>query len=137
MNNDFFNVALKCAKKSLNTNDVPIGAVIVKNNKIISKSSNVRCKNNDILGHCEIICIKKAIKKLKSIYLYDCDLYVTLKPCSMCEKIINESRISNVYYLAEKPDFKKEYGKTKYKVINSELSTESISLLQNFFKKLR
>lgn len=137
MNYYFFEQALKESQKSLKTKDVPIGAVLVKNNKIISKSHNKREKNNKITSHAEINCILKANKKLKSYFLYDCDLYVTLKPCEMCKKIIDSSRIENVYYLLEKKNNKKEYNKTNYKLIDCIYTKKSAEYLRNFFDKLR
>ena len=64
-------------------------------------------------------------------------MYVTLKPCEMCQKVINSSRIKNVYYLLDKPSSKKEYNKTKYTLINDEYSEKYFQILHNFFDKLR
>ena len=137
MNEEFFNIAYKMALKSIKYSDVPVGAVIVKNNKIVSKGYNTREKNYNVTNHAEINAILKANKKLKNYFLYDCDLYVTLKPCEMCEKVINNCRIRNVYYLLDKPNSKKEYSKTQYKLSKSELSDKYCKLLTNFFDKLR
>ena len=100
--NYYFEVAMKEAIKSLKSNDVPVGAVIVKDNKIIAKGHNERLKKNSAEKHAEILTIIKACKKLKNWNLNDCEMYVTLKPCSMCESFINNARISKVYYLLEK-----------------------------------
>ena len=80
--------------------------------------------------------IRKAEKKLKDWRLFDCDLYVTLKPCSMCETIIKQARIKNVYYLLEKLNSKKEYNKTNFIKI-SENEQMYHNILQDFFKKKR
>lgn len=137
MNNKVFNVLLKLCNKSTKCGDVPVSAVIVKNNKIISKGYNCRIKKYSTINHAEIIAILKANKRLKTSFLRDCDLYVTLKPCEMCQKVINNARINNVYYLLDKPDSKHEYNKTFYKKIDSTISNEYADILGNFFKKLR
>ncbi|MBR5662098.1 MAG: nucleoside deaminase [Bacilli bacterium] len=134
---NIYDKLVKLSEKSLKYGDVPVGAIIVKNNKIVSKSYNKREKENKIINHAEIDAILKANKKLKSYFLYDCDLYVTLKPCEMCTKVINNARISNVYYLTERLESKKEYNKTKY-IYQQNLYTEKCQkMLQSFFNKLR
>ncbi len=128
------NLALKAAKKK----EVPIGAIITNNNKIISKAYNLREKKKDITAHAEVLAIKKASRKLKRWNLSDCALYVTLKPCSMCESIINQSRIKEVYYLCEKLNYKKEYSKTRYKQFYQEKILEEYKkILSQFFKRKR
>ena len=94
---NFMNEALKLAKKAYNKQEVPIGAVIVKNNKIISKGFNNREKTQQAINHAEIIAIKKASKKLHSWRLDDCEMYVTLEPCSMCAGAILNARIKTVH----------------------------------------
>ena len=137
MNNVYYEELIKLSNKSLKYNDVPVGALIVKNGKIISKGYNKREKNKKITSHAEIVAILKANKKLKSYFLYDCDLYVTLKPCDMCSKVINSSRINNVYYLLDKPETKKEYNKTSYIYQHTNYSDKYQKILQDFFNKLR
>lgn len=128
--------AIKEAKKAYKMCEVPIGAVIVVNNKIISKAHNDREKKHKVLGHAEIIAINKASKKLKTWKLNNCDLYVTLKPCKMCEEVIKACRIDNVFYLIDKPSNKKEFSKTVIKRTNvcDKLSSEYTKLLSDFFK---
>ena len=110
----------------------------MKNDKIISKAFNKREKNHNVLDHAEIIAIKQASKKLKDWRLFDCDLYVTLKPCSICENIIKQSRIKHVYYLIDKPETKKEYNKTKLNKMNYCTYEQMYdNILKNFFKKKR
>ena len=126
------------SKKAAKNNEVPISALIVKNNQIISKAYNKREKNHNILNHAEIIAINKASKKMQDWRLFECDLYVTLKPCSMCETVIKQSRIKNVYYLLDKPASKKEYSKTKIcKVENIEYEHMYVDILKQFFQKKR
>lgn len=103
--NKYMDIALKEAMKAYNNGDVPIGAVIVKNNKIISKAHNTKQIKNQAINHAEILAIKKACKKLKTWHLDGCELYVTLEPCLMCCGAIIQSRISKVYYSIESPKF--------------------------------
>lgn len=136
MNDKYLKQLIKLAKKASKKKEVPISAIIVKDGKIISKAFNKRIKNNNVLDHAEIMAIRKAEKKLKDWRLFDCDLYVTLKPCSMCEIIIKQARIKNVYYLLEKLNSKKEYNKTNFIKI-SENEQMYRNILQDFFKKKR
>ena len=88
--------AIDIAKQTVN--DVPVGAVIVKDGKIISKACNAREEENDITGHAEILAIKQANKILNNWRLNDCELYVTLEPCPMCAWAIIQSRIKKIYF---------------------------------------
>lgn len=134
MNEKFMLEALKQAKKAYNKNEVPVGALIVKNDKIIAKSYNKIEKKRDSTSHAEINVIKLASKKLKNWRLVDCDLYVTLEPCDMCKGAIKNSRIRNVYFLVSK---REEYSqKTTYRTIE-DYQTEYLELLQSFFKEKR
>ena len=99
--NYYMNLALKEAKKAELIDEVPIGAVLVKDDKVISKGFNVRESKNDALGHAEIVTIKKANKKLKSWRLDEATLYVTIEPCIMCGGAIIQSRIKRVVYGAK------------------------------------
>lgn len=90
--------ALKEAKKAYEKNEVPVGCVIVKDGKIIARGHNLKEIKCDTTKHAEIIAIQKASKKLKSWRLIDCDMYVTLEPCSMCTGSIIQSRISKLYF---------------------------------------
>ena len=137
MKEEYFRFLLKIIKKNRKTGDVPVSALIVKNNRIIAKSHNKRIKKYKTINHAEIIAINKANKRMKNCFLYDCDLYVTLKPCDMCQKVINNARIRNVFYLLDKPKSKKEYTKTKYQKTNSNVSKEYAEILHNFFNKMR
>ena len=138
MNEKYLKILIKLAQKASKQNEVPISAIIVKNNKIIAKAINKREKNYNVLDHAEIIAIKKASKELKSWRLFECDLYVTLKPCNICENVIKQARIKNVYYLLDKPESKKECNKTKFKKMNictyEQMYTK---ILSDFFQKKR
>ncbi len=138
MSEYYFEMAYKEAKKGYRLNEVPVGAVIVKNDRIISKAHNKRIKNNLVLSHAEVLCILKANKKLKDWRLNNCDLYVTLKPCEMCAKIINESRIRNVYYMLTKNEDSNTYSKTKYsEKCSNNIKIKLKKLMKNFFKNIR
>ena len=95
----FIDVALNEAKKAYAEGNVPIGAAIVCNNKLIASAHNTKNTSKIAVNHAEILCIVEACKKLNSWYLNDCELFVTLKPCDMCMAAIAESRIRNVFYL--------------------------------------
>jgi tRNA(adenine34) deaminase len=94
----FLEIALKEAKKAEKKDEVPIGAVIVKDNKIISKAHNLKEKKQNAILHAEMIVIEKASKKLGSWRLNDCTLYVTLEPCIMCASALVQSRIKKVVF---------------------------------------
>jgi tRNA(adenine34) deaminase len=136
-NNKYFKVALNESLKSLKTSDVPVGAVIVYNDRIIAKGHNLKEKTNNVFSHAEINAIKKANKKLDSWHLDQCDMYVTLKPCTICENIIKNSHIRNVYYLLDKPENKEEFYKTNFILVENKLSTQQKIILSDFFKDKR
>lgn len=97
MENDFMNRAFIEAEKALVQGEVPVGAIIVKGNKVIASAFNKKEKNKCSLEHAEMIVIKKACRKVNNWRLDDCDIYVTLEPCPMCASAIKQSRIKNVY----------------------------------------
>ena len=102
---EYMKLAIKEAKKAFKTGDVPVGAIIVKNNKVIAKAHNMKEKNKNAIKHAEIIAIEKACKKLKNWHLNECELYVTLEPCMMCCGAIIQSRIKKIYYSIESTKF--------------------------------
>ena len=93
----FMKEALKEAKKAYNKLEIPVGAVIVKDGKIIARAHNQKETKFDTTKHAEILAIQKASKKLEAWRLLDCEMYVTLEPCSMCAGAIINSRIKKVY----------------------------------------
>lgn len=93
----FMREALKEAKKAYDKLEVPVGAVIVKDGKIIARAHNLKETKFDTTKHAEILAIQKASKKLNSWRLLDCEMYVTLEPCSMCAGALINSRIKKVY----------------------------------------
>lgn len=136
--NKYWQEVLKLAQKAQKKGEVPVGAIIVYNSMIIAKGYNKREGKHDILGHAEIECIKKANKCLHNWKLSECEMYVSLKPCSMCEAIIRQSRLKAVHYLLEKDEKKHEYAKTTFiKEENLEYANNFKYVLNNFFKKMR
>ena len=97
MENYYMKQALKEAEKAYNKLEVPVGAIIVKDGEIIARAHNQKEEKTDTTKHAEILAIQKASKKLKSWRLIDCEMYVTLEPCTMCAGAIINSRIKKVY----------------------------------------
>ncbi len=140
--NNYMKIALDEAKKSYRKGDVPVGAVIVKNNKIIAKAHNLKEKKHNPLLHAEIIAINKASKKLKRWRLDDCELYVTMEPCLMCTGAIIQSRIKKVYYSIENNEFgalKNISQNKKYGIIidNTLEKEQSLKIIKSFFEERR
>ncbi len=130
--------AIKQAKIAQNKGNIPVGAVIVMNNKIISKAYNKKNSKKVSTYHAEILAIIKACKKLKSWRLNECDLYVTLEPCNMCLSAIGESRIKNVYYLLKSNYKDVETANKKNIRINKLLDIYGYNeILSDFFKDKR
>jgi tRNA(adenine34) deaminase len=140
MNTDskFMKEAIKEAKKSYYKNEVPIGAVIVKNNKIISRAHNQIESCNDATAHAEILAIKKAGKKLKNWRLLDCDVYVTLEPCPMCKSALLQARVRKVIFGCRRI---KSIGEKRVKksitIKGHVLEKECKDILQKFFQNIR
>ena len=139
--------ALKEAKKAYDKLEVPVGAVIVKDGKIIARAHNLKETKLDTTKHAEILAIQKASKKLKSWRLLDCEMYVTLEPCSMCAGAIINSRIKKIYIgtLDEKTGaagsvfnlFEDYTFNHKVEVEKGIMKEECENLLKSFFKMLR
>ena len=138
---NFIYLAIKEAKKAYKKGDIPVGCIIVKNNKIISKAHNNKENKGIATYHAEILAINKACKKLKTWHLDDCILYSTMEPCVMCSGAIIQSRIKKIIYLLDNKEFgnikNNEYFKNnKYEIKQIE-NTEYLKLLQKFFKNKR
>ena len=125
--------AIKAYKKG----EIPVGALITKNNKIIAKSHNNRQKKHNLLGHAEINCILKAEKRIKDWRLDECEMYVTLSPCSMCETIIEKSRLKKVHFLVKQPNYNEKNSKIVQISDQNNQKEEYEKLLKSFFKRLR
>lgn len=137
----YMKLAYKYAKLAYEKDEVPVGAVIVKNNIVLAKSYNLVETLTDVTAHAEMISITSATNKINSKYLVDCTLYVTLEPCAMCFEALIMSRISKIVYSVSDP---KKGGistqlKKKHKILVSSgiLQKESLDLIQKFFKKKR
>ena len=98
MQTKFMKAALKCAQKAFDEGEVPIGAVVVCDGKIISRGHNRRTKKQIATAHAEIEAIEKACRKLKSWRIPECELYVTLEPCPMCMGAMLNARVKKVYF---------------------------------------
>lgn len=143
----FMKEALKEAEKAYGKLEVPVGCVIVKEGEIIARAHNLKETKIDTTKHAEILAIQKASKKLKSWRLLDCEMYITLEPCSMCAGAIINSRIKKIYIGAmdEKTGaagsvlnlFKDYKFNHKVEVENGILQVECENILKNFFKELR
>lgn len=141
----YMEIAIKLAKKAYKNGDVPVGAVIVKDDKIIAKAYNKKEKNKIATQHAEIMAIEKACKKLKTWYLNDCILYTTMEPCLMCTGAIIQSRLNTIIYATENNNFGElnknvEYFKKYNKnliIKKGILKEESVILLKDFFKDKR
>lgn len=147
MEEKFMKEALKEAKKAYNKLEVPVGAVIVKDGQIIARSHNLKESKKDTTKHAEILAIQKASKKLNSWRLLDCEMYVTLEPCTMCAGALIQARVRKVYIGTM--DYKtgacgsvlnvlEDYTfnhKVEYET--GILKQECENILQDFFKELR
>ena len=134
----FFEIALKEAQKAFDKNEVPVGAVIIKNNKILSKAHNKKEELKNVFSHAEILAIKKASKKIGDWRLKDCIMFVTLKPCSMCLSAIQQSRINKVFYILE-DEFLEDnnYSEKLIKINNFSLEKKIKLMVKNFFVNCR
>jgi tRNA(adenine34) deaminase len=135
---EIIKILMKLAEKAGKKGEIPVSAVVIHNNKLISKKYNRREKNNNVMGHAEILAIQTAAKRLKRWNLSDCDLYVSLKPCQMCMEVIKQSRIKNVYYLLDKLDYKRDFSKTNVTLLKDFPESDSYQqLLSDFFQNIR
>ena len=147
MEEKFMKEALKEARKAYSKLEVPVGAVIVKNGEIIARAHNLKETKTDTTKHAEILAIQKASKKLKSWRLLDCEMYVTLEPCSMCAGAIINSRIKKLYIGAQDEKtgaagsvlnlFEDFTFNHKVEVEKNILKDECEQILKRFFKELR
>ena len=138
--------ALKCAQTAQDKDEVPIGAVIVKDNKIIARGYNKSISSKDTTAHAEIVAIRKACKKLNNYRLTDCSIYVTIEPCSMCMGALILARIKNLYYGAKDikagacgsvVDISKIKTNHKINVSGGLLEQDCATIIKKFFKSKR
>ena len=137
MNEYYMNIAIKEAKKAYKYEEVPIGAVIVKNNKVIAKAYNKKEKTKNVTKHAEIIAISKACKKIKNWRLEECVIYVTMEPCMMCSGAIEQSRIKKIVYGVKNENYGYTDQLKNIKIISQVCEKECRELVQSFFKKRR
>lgn len=150
MNIKYMEIAIDEAKKAYIEGEIPVGAVIVKNNKIISQSHNMKERLKCSTKHAEIIAIEKACSKLNTWRLNECEVYLTMEPCLMCCGALIQSRVQKIYYLLNNEKFgvimsldqilnsTKNNHKIKYEKINNmQLEEENIKLLKDFFEVKR
>ena len=142
----FMKEALKEAKKAYKKEEIPVGAVIVKDGKILARAHNLREKNQCATAHAEILAIEKASKKLNAWRLEECEMYVTLEPCMMCMGAIINSRIKKIYIGTLDPktgscesviDIKNYKFNHVVEIETGILKEECEYILKDFFKMLR
>lgn len=144
---EFMKLALEQAKIAYKKDEVPIGAVIVCNDKVIAKGFNIREKRNDPTGHAEIVAIKKACKKRRSWRLEDCTIYVTVEPCSMCAGALLWTRIKRIVFGAFDAKggalgssynlFEQKNLNHKAEITSGVLEDECSKIMKDFFKAKR
>ena len=135
------------AKKALALNEVPVGAIVVKDNKVIGAGFNSVIRDHSVTAHAEINAINTACKMINNYRLVNCDLYVTLEPCHMCAKAIVDARIDNVYFAAFEPKtgsivsvdhfFDKKFLNHRVNYASGLMQDESSKLLKDFFRARR
>lgn len=145
----YMKAAIREAKKALAIDEVPIGCIIVKNDKIIARAYNKRVKDKSSLSHAEILTIKKACKKIGDWRLEDCTMYITLEPCPMCAGAIVQARIPKVIIATMNPkagcagsvinllNMPNLNHQVEISMADEEEKNEAAKLLQDFFKNLR
>ena len=131
----FMQKAINLSNKALKNGDIPVAAIIVKNNKIVSSAYNTKYLKNDPTAHAEIIAIRKACKKMKTTHLDGCILYVTLEPCMMCISAICQSHINKIVYCLKSPKYGYMFAtKEKFKIsCEQQYNFEYEQNLKNFF----
>ena len=146
MDNKYIELAYKEALKAKKRDEVPVGAVVIKDGRVIAKAYNKKVLSNDVCAHAEILAIKKASRKLNDWRLNDCEMYVTLEPCPMCAGAIEQSRIKKVYIgtksgflsnteIIEKIFNNKEfYHRVEYEYLDNQKCSD---ILKEFFAKKR
>jgi tRNA(adenine34) deaminase len=143
----FMDLALKAAEKAGKSAEVPIGCVIVLNNQVIATAGNRTLTDRDPTAHAEILAIRQATKAVGSERLIDCDLYVTLEPCTMCAGAISLARIRRLYYGASDPKGGAVDSGVRFfasptchhvpEVYSAVGENEAATLLRDFFKARR
>ncbi|WPP48495.1 nucleoside deaminase [Catalinimonas niigatensis] len=134
--------ALRLAEQAYEEDEIPVGAIVVVNNRIIGKAYNQTEKLHDVTAHAEMLALTSAFNHLGAKYLPECTLYVTLEPCVMCAGAIHWAQIGTLVYAA--PDEKKGFTKYQDRILHPRtqlrqgiLAQESMELIQSFFRRMR
>lgn len=133
----YMKIALKQAEKALKYNEVPVGCIIVKNNKIIAKAYNKKEKTKNVIKHAEIIAISKACEKIKNWRLDNCEIYITMEPCMMCSGAIEQARIKKIIYGVKNENYGFTENLKNIEIISQVCESECKKIVQMFFKKRR
>ena len=143
----YMRIALKEAQKAAILDEVPVGAIVVLDNKIIARGHNLRERSNDPTSHAEINAIRKASKKLNSWRLENATIYVTVEPCSMCAGALLQCRIGRIVYGTTDPKggaiesslelFKAKNINHHPEILGGVLKEECSSIISNYFKNKR
>ena len=148
INEHFMLEAIKEAEKALDKKECPIGCVIVKDGKILVRAHNLRLTRGNAICHAEVLAVDKACRKIGDFRLTDCDMYVTLEPCTMCSGAIIQSRIRKVYFGAYEPKsgavcscndiFNVEHGHNhKVEFEGGILEEQCAAMMKDFFRNIR
>lgn len=143
----FMALAMELAEIAFKENEVPVGAIIVKDGIVIGTGFNQVIKTNSVSSHAEIIAINSASQAINNYRLNECEIYVTLEPCHMCAKAIVDARLKNLYFAAPEPKtgsiisidnfLDKQFLNHKVHYEYGALQQESSELLRNFFVSRR
>jgi tRNA(adenine34) deaminase len=149
MNQDekWMRVALSEARKAEEKQEVPVGAVIVREGQIISRAHNLKEQLHSPLGHAEVLAVHRASQKLGAWRLSDCTLYVTLEPCLMCAGVLYQARIGRVVFATKDPKagalgsvysiHQDQRLNHRYEALDGPLKEECSQILKDFFKSMR
>ena len=143
----FMKRAIELARECFDEGEVPVGAVIVRNGKIIGEGKNKVIFDNDVTSHAKINAIREASRSIKNYRLNECSMYVTLEPCHMCAKAAVDARMSSIIFAASEPKtgslisidnfFDKKELNHNPKYLHGLLKEESSKLLKDFFRLRR
>jgi len=145
MEQKIYNIMIRLANKAYNNGDIPVGAIVVKEGKIISQAYNKKEYKKNAINHAEIIAIDKACRKLKTWHLEECEIFVTLEPCLMCIGAISQARIGKLTYILENSKFgftnyinvNENITNHKIEIVKSDYSEELANLMKKFFENKR
>ena len=139
--------AMQLAQESYNLGEVPVGAIVVKNNEIIGRGRNTVISDKDVTAHAEINAIREASKMIGNYRLVDCNMFVTLEPCHMCAKAIVDARFNSIIFAAKEPKtgsifsidnfFEKNFLNHKVNYKFGLFEEDSSKLLKDFFEQRR